>query len=56
MNSRRAATHMMASLCYPKDIKFGDDDRAKMLQGVDIIADAVAVTLGPKVRISKLFH
>lgn len=32
-----------------KDIKFGSDARVLMLQGVDILADAVAVTMGPKV-------
>ena len=32
-----------------KDIKFGSDARILMLQGVDILADAVAVTMGPKV-------
>lgn len=34
---------------YAKDIKFGSEVRALMLQGVDVLADAVAVTLGPKV-------
>ena len=34
---------------YAKDIKFGADARALMLQGVDLLADAVAVTMGPKV-------
>lgn len=33
-----------------KDIKFGADARVLMLQGVDILADAVAVTMGPKVN------
>jgi hypothetical protein len=32
-----------------KEIKFGADARVLMLQGVDILADAVAVTMGPKV-------
>ncbi len=32
-----------------KEIKFGSDARVLMLQGVDILADAVAVTMGPKV-------
>lgn len=32
-----------------KDIKFGNEARVLMLQGVDILADAVAVTMGPKV-------
>jgi chaperonin GroEL len=34
----------------PKDIKFSFDARAKMLRGIDILADAVKVTLGPKGR------
>ncbi|MFP3037020.1 MAG: chaperonin GroEL [Arsenophonus sp. ER-BJ3-MAG3] len=33
-----------------KDVKFGSDARAKMLRGVNILADAVKVTLGPKGR------
>ena len=33
-----------------KDIKFGSDARAKMLAGVEILAKAVKVTLGPKGR------
>jgi chaperonin GroEL len=33
-----------------KDIKFNNDARQKMLRGVDILADAVKVTLGPKGR------
>ncbi|MCH7635845.1 MAG: chaperonin GroEL, partial [Proteobacteria bacterium] len=33
-----------------KDVKFASDARAKMLRGVDILADAVRVTLGPKGR------
>ena len=33
-----------------KDIKFGADVRSQMLTGVDILADAVAVTMGPKGR------
>ena len=33
-----------------KDVKFGADARAKMLNGVDILANAVKVTLGPKGR------
>ena len=37
-----------------KEIKFGSDARVLMLQGVDILADAVAVTMGPKVRFSYL--
>ena len=33
-----------------KDVKFGASAREKMLRGVDILADAVKVTLGPKGR------
>jgi chaperonin GroEL len=33
-----------------KDVKFGNDARTKMLAGVNILADAVKVTLGPKGR------
>ncbi|MBI3505800.1 MAG: chaperonin GroEL [Proteobacteria bacterium] len=33
-----------------KDVKFGGDARARMLRGVEILADAVKVTLGPKGR------
>lgn len=33
-----------------KDIKFSEDARASMLRGVDILADIVKVTLGPKGR------
>ncbi|WP_439527728.1 chaperonin GroEL [Pannonibacter sp.] len=33
-----------------KDVKFGADAREKMLRGVDILANAVKVTLGPKGR------
>ena len=30
-----------------KDIHFGTEARNKMLKGVNVLADAVAVTLGP---------
>ncbi len=33
-----------------KDIRFGDDARARLLAGVNTLADAVKVTLGPKGR------
>ncbi|MCE1680742.1 hypothetical protein LWT40_22415, partial [Enterobacter hormaechei] len=33
-----------------KDVKFGNDARSKMLRGVNVLADAVKVTLGPKGR------
>ncbi|TVR83188.1 MAG: chaperonin GroEL [Rhodospirillales bacterium] len=33
-----------------KDVKFGIDARTKMLHGVDVLANAVKVTMGPKGR------
>jgi chaperonin GroEL len=33
-----------------KDVRFGSDARQRMVRGVDILADAVKVTLGPKGR------
>ncbi len=33
-----------------KEVKFGDSGRARMVEGVNILADAVKVTLGPKGR------
>ncbi|ATG16070.1 chaperonin GroEL [Providencia alcalifaciens] len=33
-----------------KDVRFGNDARTKMLRGVNVLADAVKVTLGPKGR------
>ena len=32
-----------------KDLRFGAEARHQMLQGVDTLADAVAITMGPKV-------
>src|SRR6202050_4879715 len=33
-----------------KDVRFGPDARDRMLRGVDVLANAVKVTLGPKGR------
>src|SRR5271154_3855588 len=33
-----------------KDVKFGDSARSKIIAGVNVLADAVKVTLGPKGR------
>ena len=33
-----------------KDVRFGGDARSRMIHGVDILADSVKVTLGPKGR------
>ncbi|MGH0165403.1 UNVERIFIED_CONTAM: hypothetical protein FKN15_048718 [Acipenser sinensis] len=46
--SRALAPHLTRG--YAKDVKFGSEARALMLQGVDLLADAVAVTMGPKGR------
>ncbi|KAL7062149.1 hypothetical protein AAHC03_01464 [Spirometra sp. Aus1] len=52
----RLAARRLPSLCLPiargfaKDVKFGADARSAMLVGVDILADAVATTMGPKGR------
>jgi len=35
---------------FAKDVKFGVEARVLMLQGVDMLADAVQVTLGPRGR------
>jgi hypothetical protein len=45
-----ATCHLSSQLRFmAKDVRFGPEVRALMLQGVDILADAVAVTMGPKV-------
>ena len=33
-----------------KDVRFGEDARSKMMRGVNVLADAVKITLGPKGR------
>ncbi|MBK1732971.1 TCP-1/cpn60 chaperonin family protein, partial [Thiococcus pfennigii] len=33
-----------------KEVRFGDDARGRMIHGVNILANAVKVTLGPKGR------
>lgn len=43
-------TVLISNRGYAKDIKFGSEVRSQMLAGVDILADAVAVTMGPKGR------
>lgn len=39
-----------------KELKFGPDARSSMLKGVEILTDAVAVTLGPKVLYYLIFY
>lgn len=46
---RSTVARQLAFRSYAKDVRFGAEVRALMLQGVDILADAVAVTMGPKV-------
>merc|ERR1719381_368010 len=47
-----APTHLAAlsNRGFAKDVRFGGEVRADMLKGVNVLADAVAVTLGPKGR------
>lgn len=46
----RSAYNQLSKRFYAaKDLKFGGDARASMLVGVDLLADAVAITMGPKV-------
>lgn len=48
----KQSTHGLNSIRHAsgKVVKFGVEGRALMLQGVDMLADAVQVTLGPKGR------
>lgn len=46
---RSSVARQLAVRSYAKDVRFGAEVRALMLQGVDVLADAVAVTMGPKV-------
>ena len=38
-----------------KQVSFGDASRTKLVEGVNILANAVKVTLGPKGRNPKIF-
>ena len=33
-----------------KEVRFGDDARVRMVRGINVLANAVKVTLGPKGR------
>lgn len=46
----RRSLHASRAALAGKDVKFGIDGRNLMLAGVDKLADAVQVTLGPKGR------
>ena len=37
-------------MATPKEVRFSDDARQRMLKGVNVLANAVKVTLGPKGR------
>lgn len=50
---RTSFARQVAVRSFAKDVRFGAEVRAMMLQGVDILADAVAVTMGPKVCLIK---
>lgn len=43
----KAARHILARGAH-KEIKFSNEGRASILKGVDVLANAVSVTLGPK--------
>lgn len=45
----RLAPSVVPARCYAKEVRFGTEGQQSMLQGVNKLADAVAVTLGPKV-------
>ncbi|ELU35615.1 hypothetical protein AG1IA_10355 [Rhizoctonia solani AG-1 IA] len=44
----RSARSLVLSRGAHKEVKFSNEGRAAMLKGVDILAKAVSVTLGPK--------
>lgn len=46
---RVKASTPVRGMASGKDIKFGNDARSQLLIGVDRLAEAVKVTLGPKV-------
>ena len=50
--ARRAVNNISAGShrYMAKDVRFGADVRKEMLKGVDVLADAVSVTMGPKGR------
>src|SRR5262249_23150372 len=48
--TRRVLKHLEEKAMAAKDVKFAQDARDRMLRGVDILAEAVKVTLGPKGR------
>ena len=51
----RPAANALMRRTMAKDVRFGADVRKEMLKGVDVLADAVSVTMGPKVDLSLNF-
>jgi chaperonin GroEL len=49
LRTPRAAS-LVRGYAAHKEVKFSNEGRAAMLKGVDILAKAVSVTLGPKGR------
>jgi len=47
---RKSIPNVSVVRSYAKDLKFGAEGRKCMLAGIDLLADAVAVTMGPKGR------
>jgi len=45
-----------SSLLAHKEVKFSNDGRAAMLAGVNLLANAVSVTLGPKGKSTETSH
>ena len=45
-----ASSYLVRGYAAHKEVKFSNEARAAMLKGVDILAKAVSVTLGPKGR------
>lgn len=50
IDSRIQPFPLLRAAAAAKEVRFGVDARAQMLMGVDKLADAVQVTLGPKGR------
>jgi chaperonin GroEL len=52
-----SSTTRIARRYAHKDVKFSNEGRASILAGVDVLANAVSVTLGPKgvlIRLAEL--
>lgn len=47
---RSSTSSQLRTYATHKEVKFSNEGRAAMLKGVDVLAKAVSVTLGPKGR------